>query len=132
MKWRSAGSCGFPQRDFRKGRGAGSSMFAGSHLLTIDDKGRLAIPARFRQRLLESHGPQVFITRTYPPCGEIYRVATFHSVVEQIDQMADRKLADKAMRAFVGHAEETELDKQGRILVPQLLRKLARLDDNAV
>ena len=107
-------------------------MFTGSHPLTIDDKGRLAIPARFRQRLLESAGPQVYLTRTYLPCVEIYAVAAFHNVVEQIDQMADRKLADKAMRAFVGHAEETEIDKQGRVLVPQLLRKLARLDGSAV
>jgi MraZ protein len=107
-------------------------MFAGSHLLTIDEKGRLAIPARFRQRLLEKFGPQVYITRSYLPCVEIYPVATFHGVVEQIDQMADRKLADKAARAFIGHAEETELDKQGRILVPQLLRKLARLEGSAV
>lgn len=107
-------------------------MFTGSHPLTVDDKGRLAIPARFRQRLLETQGPQVFITRSYLPCIEIYPVATFHAVVEQIDQMADRKLADKAARAFIGHAEETEIDKQGRVLVPQLLRKLARLDASAV
>jgi MraZ protein len=107
-------------------------MFAGSHLLTVDDKGRLAIPARFRLQLLEKFGPQVFITRSYLPCVEIYPLTTFHSVVEQIDQMADRKLADKAARAFIGHAEETELDKQGRVLLPQLLRKLARLDTRAV
>lgn len=107
-------------------------MFAGSHLLTVDDKGRLAIPARFRQRLTEKFGPQVFITRSYQPCIEIYPVATFNHVVEQIDQLADRKQADLATRAFIGHAEETEIDKQGRVLLPQLLRKLAHLDSRAV
>jgi MraZ protein len=107
-------------------------MFAGSHLLTIDDKGRLAIPARFRQQLADKFGPQVYITRSYQPCIEIYPAATFQNVVEQIDQMSDRRKADIATRAFIGHAEETEIDKQGRVLLPQLLRKLAHLDSRAV
>ena len=54
------------------------------------------------------------------------------NIVEQIDQMADRRKADIATRAFIGHAEETEIDKQGRVLLPQLLRKLAHLDTRAV
>ena len=57
-------------------------MFAGSHLLTVDDKGRLAIPARFRQKLTEKFGPQVFITRSYQPCVEIYPATTFNSIVD--------------------------------------------------
>jgi division/cell wall cluster transcriptional repressor MraZ len=89
-------------------------MFAGSHLLTVDDKGRLAIPARFRAQLLEKYGPQVYITRSYQACVEIYPASEFRAVVEQIDQMADRRKADLATRAFIGHAEETEIDRQGR------------------
>lgn len=107
-------------------------MFAGSHLLTIDDKGRLAIPARFRQQFAEKFGLQVVITRSYQPCVEIYPAATFNDVIQQIDQIADRKKADLAMQAFLGHAEHTEIDKQGRVLLPQLLRKLAHLDSDAV
>jgi MraZ protein len=106
-------------------------MFAGSHLLTVDDKGRLAIPARFRAQLLEKYGPQVFITRSYQACVEIYPASEFRAVVEQIDQMADRRKADLATRAFIGHAEETEIDRQGRVLLPQLLRKLAHLDGDS-
>jgi MraZ protein len=107
-------------------------MFAGSHLLTIDDKGRLAIPVRFRQLIAEKHGPAVFITRSYQPCVEIYPAAEFHAVVEQIDQMPDRKKADLATRVFIGNATEAEIDKQGRVLLPQLLRKLAHLGSAAV
>jgi MraZ protein len=107
-------------------------MFAGSHLLTIDDKGRLAIPARFRQQFIDKYGLQVFMTRTYLPCVEIYPVAEFRAVVEQIEQLTDRKKADLATRAFIGSAVETEIDKQGRVLLPQLLRKLAHLDSQAV
>jgi len=72
------------------------------------------------------------ITRSYMPCVEIYTAAVFKDVVAQIEQMADRRKADQATRIFIGHAVETEIDKQGRVLLPQLLRKLAKLDGPAV
>lgn len=107
-------------------------MFTGSHAITVDDKGRLAIPARFRQSLMDKHAGQVFLTRSYLPCVEIYAPAEFQAVVAQIDAMENRTQADIAMRSFIGNAVETELDKQGRILLPALLRKLARLDTQAI
>lgn len=107
-------------------------MFAGSHLLTIDDKGRLAIPARFRQQLSDKYGLQVFITRAYQPCIEIYPASVFREVAEQIQNLEDRGAADKLKEVFIGHAVETEMDKQGRVLLPQLLRRFARLDGSAV
>lgn len=107
-------------------------MFTGSQEVTVDDKGRLAIPARFRQSFLTEHNGQVFITRSYSPCIEIYAPADFRAVAQQIDAMADRRKADVVTRVFVGSAVETEIDKQGRVLLPALLRKLARIDTNAV
>jgi MraZ protein len=107
-------------------------MFAGSHLLTIDDKGRLAIPARFRQQLADDHGTQVFITRSYLPCVEIYPATHFRAVADQIESLADRARADWLTQIFIGNAVETEVDKQGRVLLPQLLRKYAKLDSAVV
>lgn len=107
-------------------------MFAGSHLLTIDDKGRLAIPARFRQQLADKFGMQVFITRAYQPCIEIYPATVFRELAEQIQNLEDRGAADKLKEVFIGHAVETEMDKQGRVLLPQLLRRFARLESGAV
>lgn len=107
-------------------------MFTGSQEVTVDDKGRLAIPARFRQSFVTEHDGKVFITRSYFPCIEIYAEQDFRTVVQQIEQMEDRRKADLAMRAFIGSAVETEIDKQGRVLLPALLRKLARLETNAV
>lgn len=106
-------------------------MFAGRHPLTIDDKGRLAIPARLRQQLTDSYGSQVFITRTYQPCVEIYPAAEFRRVAEQIEQLEDRKRADLLTQIFIGHAVEAEIDAQGRILLPQVLRKYASLEGAA-
>ena len=106
-------------------------MFAGSHLLTIDDKGRLAIPARFRQQLSD-HGQQLFITRAHNPSIEIYPADVFFAVAEQIENLEDRRAADTLKEVFVGHAVETEIDKQGRVLLPQVLRRHARLDTSAM
>jgi MraZ protein len=107
-------------------------MFAGSHLLTIDDKGRMAVPARFRQQLADDYGLQVFITRAYEPCLEIYPATVFRDLAEQIQAMPDRRAADRLNQVFIGSAVETEIDRQGRVLLPQLLRKLAHLEANAV
>lgn len=107
-------------------------MFAGSHLLTMDDKGRLAIPARFRQQLADEFGLQVFITRAYEPCLEIYPATVFRELADQIQAMAPGAARDKLKHVFIGNAVETEIDKQGRVLLPQLLRKFARLDGSAM
>ena len=107
-------------------------MFAGSHLLSIDEKGRLAIPARFRTQLADAHGQQLVITMGPKPCLEIYPLATFRGIAEQIQNMEDRRTADKLKFFFIGRAVEAELDKQGRVVLPALLRKQAQLDGSVV
>ena len=100
-------------------------MFAGSHQLSIDDKGRLAIPARFRAQL---EGSNVFVTRAHKACLEVYPAAEFQRIAGEIENLADQRRADVLKEVFIGHAVETEVDKQGRMLLPQLLRKYASLD----
>lgn len=107
-------------------------MFAGSHQLSVDDKGRLAIPSRLRAQLTDDYGTQVYITRSYNPCLEIYPASVFRDLAEQIRSLSDRKSADRLNQVLIGSAAETEIDKQGRVLLPQLLRKYARLDGSVV
>lgn len=107
-------------------------MFAGSHLLTIDDKGRLAVPARFRQPLADECQSQLVITMGYEPCLEIYPAPEFARIARDIDAMDNREHAEQLKRAFVGRAVETEIDKQGRVTLPPLLRRLAKLDSSVV
>ena len=107
-------------------------MFAGSYPLTVDDKGRLAIPARFRAQIAEQCGSQLYLTRSYQPCVEIYPAPAFHRVAADIKAMTNRVHADLASRVFIGNAGDVEMDKQGRILLPALLRKAARLESDAV
>lgn len=107
-------------------------MFAGSHQLTIDDKGRLAIPARFRQQLADGPGLQLVVTKGPDQCLEIYPAAEFRRITDQIEQMENRDDAELLKMAFVGLAAETEVDRQGRISVPPMLREMARLDGPVV
>jgi MraZ protein len=108
-------------------------MFAGSHLLTVDDKGRLAIPARVRQQLNENYGgQQIFITRGPETSIEVYPASVFHKLAEDIQALEDRKAADLLKKIFVGYAADTEIDKQGRVVLPPVLRKHARVEDSVM
>lgn len=107
-------------------------MFAGSHQLSIDEKGRLAVPARYRHALEAGCNSQLVITMGYEPCLEIYPAPEFHTICASIEQMENREHAEVLKRAFVGRAVECELDKQGRIGVPPLLRRQARLESSVV
>ncbi|TJY65153.1 division/cell wall cluster transcriptional repressor MraZ [Sinimarinibacterium sp. CAU 1509] len=107
-------------------------MFAGSHQLMVDDKGRLAIPARFRQPLSDLCGAQLVITKGPNPCLEIYPAPEFLRIVQDIQAMEDRHTAELLKQVFVGFAVETEMDKQGRVLLPPMLRKRTRLDGAVV
>ena len=107
-------------------------MFLGSHQLTVDEKGRLAIPARIRSQLADSHGLDVVITMGPRTSLEIYPAQEFKTIAEQIQTLEDREAAELLKLAFVGRAVETEIDKQGRVMLPQFLRKQAQLESSVV
>lgn len=107
-------------------------MFSGSHQLTIDEKGRVAIPARYRQELADSCGSQLVVTRGPNPCLELYPAPEFQRLAEEIQNMEDRDTAEVLKGVFIGFACETEIDKQGRVLLPPMLRRYARFNGSAV
>lgn len=107
-------------------------MFSGSHQLTIDDKGRLAIPARYRQELADSCASQLVITRGPNPCLEIYPAPEFQRLADDIEGMDDRDQAEILKSVVIGFACETEIDKQGRVLLPPMLRRYAKFNGSAV
>lgn len=109
-----------------------NDVFTGQHQLTIDEKGRLAIPARFRAQLEERCRNQLVITIGPNPCLEIFPLPEFERIVADIQQMEDRDVAERLKQVIVGFAVDTEMDKQGRILLPPQLRKRARLDGSAM
>ena len=104
-------------------------MFLGTHTPKLDDKGRLILPAKFREELAEG----LVITRAQDRCLAIYPMATF---VEMTKSISAAPTSVKQVRDFqrmlaAGASDETP-DKQGRITIPQQLRSYAGLETSVV
>lgn len=99
-------------------------MFMGEYQHTIDGKGRLIIPAKFREGL----GEKFVITKGLDNCLFIYPMEEWTRLEQKLRALPFTKADARAfVRFFFSGATEGELDKQGRILVPQVLREHARL-----
>jgi MraZ protein len=102
--------------------------FTGSVSTTLDAKNRLTIPARFRDELLRdaAGGGRVVVSRWVDPCLVIHPQSEWERRCEEIGRMRD---ADPERRQFryviMGTAQDLEIDKQNRILLPQPLRDAA-------
>ena len=100
--------------------------FTGSVEHALDDKGRLIVPARFRERL----GAGFFITIAQPdPCLALYPSVTWAGICARLEE-APRKDAAfrKIVRYLFAHTEEVACDAQGRLLIPSSLRAYAGID----
>ena len=110
-------------------KGPVEQMFIGNYQHSLDDKGRLTIPVRFRE-LLEGGA---FVTRGFDNCLMVLTPSYFEEVYVRINAM---NLADPSARMLrrmiLSNAFEVSADKVGRILVPQNLRELISLDGEAV
>lgn len=104
-------------------------MFLGSHQHTIDDKGRLTLPAKWRAELVSG----VVVTRGLENCLFIFPQNKFEAIAHEIDE-AGIELEDARYwaRYLAAMAEQVEVDKQGRILIPQNLRDFAHLDGDVM
>ncbi|MFA5679484.1 MAG: division/cell wall cluster transcriptional repressor MraZ [Pseudomonas sp.] len=105
-------------------------MFRGTSAVNLDAKGRLAMPARYRERLLESCGGQLIATTALGDrCLWIYPMAAWEEVEAQFRDAPNMNPAVKRFsRMLIGNANEIELDGNGRFVVPPLLREYAGLD----
>ncbi|AHK78250.1 protein MraZ [Ectothiorhodospira haloalkaliphila] len=108
-------------------------MFRGITNLNLDAKGRMAMPARYRERLMESCQGRLVITIDRDGCLLVYPLPVWERIEEALVSRPnmDRKTR-RMQRLLVGHATECELDGQGRILLPTPLRDYAGLDKRAV
>ena len=104
-------------------------MFRGEHNHTIDAKGRLIIPSKFRELL----GEEIILTRGLDGCLSIYPMDEWEAFEEKLRSLPlTNKNARTFSRFFVSGATSCELDKHGRILVPQTLREFAGLVKDVV
>jgi MraZ protein len=100
-------------------------MFLGSSDHVLDDKGRTSLPRDFRQQLAQS-GQKAYITAK-PGCLAIYLEDEFFRLCQDYAELhIDSR--EKLERLHVGNAQVLNIDRQGRVLVPPALRRLARLE----
>ncbi len=107
-------------------------MFRGRFEHTIDSKGRISIPAKFRELLAEKFDERVMITN-FDRCLVAYPHEEWKNMEEKISSLSMVKKEAKAFqRFFVSAAVECPIDKLGRILIPPTLRSYARLEKEVV
>lgn len=109
-------------------------MFRGAAKITLDDKGRLVLPARYRERVLErSKGAVVVTVDRDGDCLLIYPLTDWEQVERRLMELPSlHPQARRLQRLMVGYATELNLDGHGRMLLPQELREFARLERRAL
>ena len=105
-------------------------MFRGIHNINLDAKGRLAIPTRYRGTINDqSTGNMIITVDPGEKCLLLYPLSAWNDIEKQINDLpAFQKNSRRVQRLLVGHAEDIQMDKNGRILISQPLRVIAGLD----
>ncbi len=107
-------------------------MFRGRYEHTIDGKGRLSIPSRFREILSEKYSETLILTN-FDRCLVAYPREEWDALERKVAQLSHVKREVKAFqRYFISGAAECPLDAQGRILIPPAHREDARLERDVV
>ncbi|GAB6181880.1 division/cell wall cluster transcriptional repressor MraZ [Desulfotomaculum defluvii] len=105
------------------------NMFMGEFQHNIDSKGRLIVPARFREGL----GDRFIVTKGLDNCLFVYPQQEWAEVEQKLKSLPFTRADARAfVRFFFSGATECEIDKQGRILLPNNLREYAKLDKETV
>lgn len=104
-------------------------MFQGATALNLDAKGRLAIPARHRESLVEASGGELVLTAHPHRCLLIYPAPAWEPIRDKVLAASSLNPQSAAIkRLLVGNAREETLDSAGRLLVAPELRQFAQLD----
>jgi MraZ protein len=108
-------------------------VFRGPSKVTLDSKGRLAIPARHRERILTRGDGHLVATVDRDYCLLIYPLPDWEEIERKLIRLpALNKQARRLQRLMLGHATELDLDGHGRILLPRELREFAGLERQAM
>lgn len=104
-------------------------MFRGINALNLDAKGRLAVPARYRDALLQQSDGQLIITINHEErCLWMYPLDVWEDIESKLVKLPSlTPLSQRLKRLLIGHATDCEVDANGRVLVPPPLRDYAEL-----
>lgn len=104
-------------------------MFIGEYHHSVDDKGRMAVPAKFRSKLQNG----AVVTKGLDNCLVIYPKAEWEALAEKLSSLPISQANTRAFsRLMLAGAMDIELDKQGRMIIPEYLRTFADLEKKVV
>lgn len=110
----------------------GNSRFRGQSLHYLDDKGRLRIPTRFRE-VLQKNYSDALVLAMVGDCLVAYPPESWQKFEEKALELSQFQPQQRAfMRYVISGATECEFDKQGRILIPPVLREMAGIEKEAL
>lgn len=109
-------------------------MFRGINLMTMDAKGRVALPTRYRDLVVQHHaGAMVVTIDTEETCLLLYPRSTWQVIEERLQNLPSfNPVSRRVQRLLIGHATDVELDASGRLLVSPELRAFAQLEKRVV
>lgn len=104
-------------------------MFRGATTVNLDGKGRLAIPTRYRDSLLdECEGQLVCTIDLHQPCLLLYPLPEWEKIEQKLSRLSSMNPAERRVqRLLLGHASECQMDSAGRLLIATTLRQHASL-----
>ena len=103
-------------------------MFRGNYPTRVDDKGRLKVPADFKRLIDEKYGTQFYITSRDGKVAELYPYEEWQRIEEKLARLSNFNPAKKNFLKRTNYfGQVVEMDAQGRLLLPQLLRESADL-----
>ncbi|MDY6851907.1 MAG: division/cell wall cluster transcriptional repressor MraZ, partial [Thermodesulfobacteriota bacterium] len=104
-------------------------LFRGTFLHTIDSKGRVSVPNRFRETLRENEENTLVLTKgTHQSCLAAYPLSRWQKIEENLDNTPAGRSKDNFIRHYISPAQDCGMDKMGRILIPANLRSKAGLE----
>lgn len=108
-------------------------MFRGATALSLDAKGRLAVPAKYRDALTAHPGARLVLTAHPHRCLLLYPQSAWEPIQQKIMSLPSfDKQSSLLQRLLVGFAEDMELDSAGRLLVSPVLREFANVEKQAM
>src|SRR5664279_4581125 len=103
-------------------------MFRGNHPTRVDEKGRLKLPAEFKRRVDEVYGPLFYITSVDGKSAQLYPMKEWQAIEAKIVQLEPTDEEREEFQKVTSYYGQTaELDSQGRLLLPPVLRQSASL-----
>ena len=109
------------------------SVLMGHAPATIDDKGRLKVPANFRKVIEEKYGRDCFITSTDGRRALVYPLPVWFDYQERLARVPSASMAKAKFMERVNYfGQVSSIDAQGRVLVPNILREVAGIKDDVV